>query len=137
MNQITLESLPDGTSLKTDVRWNGLLVTHYGVIERDSNGAVLIHHNSKRHGGAVTTDLQGFVDGSPVFVHSVPQTEGEGWLRAQRARADVECGIVWTVGNNCEDLVSRALTGRDGSPTRNAALGLGLVGLFFLFASKF
>jgi hypothetical protein len=49
---------------------------------------------------------------------------------------EVERGIPWTVVDNCEDLVSRAVTGHDGSPTRNALIGLGLCGLCLLVLSK-
>lgn len=96
----------------------------------------MIHHNSKRIGHAATTDLNGFSDGKLVFVDYVPKTLGEGWAIAERASADAVRGIPWTVDNNCEDMKSRALTGRDGSPTRNALVGLGVLGLAFIVLSK-
>ena len=136
INQIPIESLPDGTVLKTTAYWSGLPFTHYGIIQREWNGQIWIHHNSKRIGHAATTDLQGFSDGNLVFIDSVPRNPGEGWLRAERARADVERGILWTVGNNCEDMRSRAVSGRDGSPTRDAFVGLGLFGLGLFVLSK-
>ena len=60
---------------------------------------------------------------------------GEGWQIAERARADVERGIRWTVGENCEDMKSRALTGRPGSPTREAIAGLGVLVFIILAVS--
>jgi hypothetical protein len=136
LNQIPVESLPNGTVLKTTAYWSGLPFTHYGIVQREGNGRVRIHHNSKRIGRAATTDFNGFSDGNPVLVDVIPPTQGDGWLRAERARADVERGIRWTVDNNCEDMKSRALTGQNGSPTRDAFVGLGLFGLALLFISK-
>jgi hypothetical protein len=129
MNQIPIESLPDGTVVKTTAFWGGMQFTHYGIVQRAWNGQVLIHHNSKKIGRAATTDIFGFSGGNLVYVDSVPQTVGEGWKIAERARADVERGVVWTVADNCEDMKSRALTGRPGSPTRNAFVGLGVAGI--------
>ena len=136
LNQIPLESLPDGTMLKTTAYWGGLPFTHYGIVQRAWNGQVSIHHNSKKIGHAATTDSYGFSDGNLVFVESIPQTPGEGWLRAERARADVERGLPWTVVDNCEDFVSRAVTGHRGSPTRNAFVGLTVFGLALFLVSR-
>ena len=135
-NSIPLEALPNGTVLKTPAYWAGMPFTHYGIVQRAWNGQVLIHHNSKKIGRATTTDFYGFADGNFAFVDSIPQTAGEGWLRAERARADVERGIVWNVGENCEDMKSRALTGRSGSPTREAFVGAGLFALLLFALSK-
>ena len=134
-NEIPIESLPDGTVLRTTAFWNGLPFTHYGIIQRGWNGQVLIHHNSKKIGHAATTDLLGFSGGQLAYVDSVPGTLGEGWQIAERAKADVERGVVWTVADNCEDMKSRALTGRPGSPTRNAFVGVGALAvvLFLIF----
>jgi hypothetical protein len=136
LNQIPVESLPDGTVLSTTAYWTGLPFTHYGIVQRGWNGRVLIHHNSKKIGHAATTGVDGFSDGNPVFIDSIPETPGEGWAIAERARADVVRGIPWTVYNNCEDMRSRALTGRDGSPTREAFVGVGLLGIALILVFK-
>lgn len=129
-NHIALESLPDGTVIKTTILYGPMPVTHYGTVRREWSGRVVIDHNSKRLGYAAATDFDGFHDGvHPVFVHRYPANFEEGWEIAARTRADVERGIRWTVDNNCEDMISRALTGRDGSPTRNFVLGVGLVAI--------
>jgi len=135
-NQIRLGSLPDGTVLRTTAYWGGLPFTHYGILQRAWGGQVLIHHNSKKIGHAATTDFSGFAGDSLVYVDSIPQTAGHGWQIAERARADVERGVQWTVGDNCEDMKSRALTGRPGSPTRNTIVGLGVLGIILLAVSK-
>src|SRR6185437_11371057 len=136
-NQIALESLPDGTSLETTAFYSGVPFSHYGIVQRAWSGGVLIHHNSKKYGGAVTTNFFEFTDGQNLArVDSIPETLGEGWVRAERARNDVALGIRWTVDNNCEDMKSRALTGHNGSPTRNAFVGIGVLGLGLFFLSK-
>lgn len=135
-NQILLESLPGGTVLKTTAFWGGLPFTHYGIVQRGWSGEVLIHHNSKKIGRAATTDFFGFTGGNLAFVDFIPQTAGEGWQIAARARADVERGIGWTVGDNCEDMKSRALTGRPGSPTRDAVVGVSVLALIIFGISR-
>jgi hypothetical protein len=128
-NQISIDSLPSGTGVKTTAFWGGMRFTHYGILDRTWDGSVVIHHNSKRHGRAVTTDLFGFSDGQIVFLDTLPANLNRGWEIAERARTDVERGVTWTVVNNCEDMKSRALTGQWGSPTRNAIVGLGVAGV--------
>jgi hypothetical protein len=136
-NQIALEALPDGTILATPVRYGAFLFTHYGTLQRAWNGEVLIHHNSKKHGRAVTTSFSEFTDGKNLAqIDFVPQSSAEGWLVAERARMDVARGIRWTVSDNCEDMRARALTGRNGSPTRDSFVGVGLLGLAVFLASK-
>jgi len=133
LNQIPLESLPDGTVLRTTAyRWGLAFVAHYGVVQRAPNGQVVIDHNSKKIGHAATTDFHEFAGLSPVYVDSVPLTPRDSRLRSARTRADVERRIPWTVFNNCEDMKSRALTGHDGSPTREVFMGLGLFAGFAL-----
>lgn len=97
LNQIPLESLPDGTVLRTTAHWNGVPVTHYGIMRREWSGPIVIDHNSKKIGHAATTDPNTFADGSLIFIDSVPPTPGDGWQIAARARADAERGIPWTV----------------------------------------
>ena len=128
-NQIQINSLPNGTVLRTTAFWGGLRFTHYGILDRTWDGTLVIHHNSKRIGRAVTSDLDGFSDGQPVFLDTLPANLNRGWEIAERARTDVERGVTWTVVNNCEDMKSRALTGQSGSPTRNAIVGLGVAGV--------
>lgn len=135
-NQIPLESLPDGTVLRTTAYWGGLPFTHYGIVQRAWGGQALIHHNSKKIGRAATTDFFGFADENLVFIDSIPQTPGQGWQIAERARTDVERGVEWTVGDNCEDMKSRALTGRSGSPTRDAVVGVSVLALIIFGISR-
>jgi hypothetical protein len=109
LNQIPFESLPDGTVLRTTAYWNGVPVTHYGIMRREWNGQIVIDHNSKKIGHAAATDPAAFADGSLMFIDSVPPTLGDGWQIAARGRADAERGVPWTVDNNCEDILSNLL----------------------------
>jgi hypothetical protein len=45
-------------------------------------------------------------------------------------------GIKWTVADNCQDLVSRAVTGKNGSKTRDAVAVAGLFGFALWLASR-
>lgn len=121
-NHIPLESLPDGTALRTTAYWHCLPFTHYGFVQREWNGRVLIHHLSKEIGHAATTGLPEFADGNLVFIESIPRGMGESWLMARRARADIERGIAWTVADNCEDVKSDLLAAQSGRPKRDALM---------------
>jgi hypothetical protein len=130
--QIPLEYLPDGTALEVLVG----LIPHQGVLERTWNGEPLVHQNSKEHGKAVTTSFSEFSGGRPVSVLHIPRTAEESHQITQSARRDVVRGIPWTVGDNCQDFVSRAVTGKNGSKTRDAMVVGGLFGLVLWLASR-
>jgi len=130
--QIPLESLPDGTVLEVMVG----MIPHEGILQRWWYGSLLVHHNSKRHGGAVTTSFSVFSEGRPVRVLHIPQTAEESHQITQSARNDVARGIPWTVGDNCQDLVSRAVEGKNGSRTRDAVVVGGLFGLALWLVSR-
>ncbi|MBI3664324.1 MAG: hypothetical protein HY234_14910 [Acidobacteria bacterium] len=134
-NQIPLTSLPNGSVLATTIYYGGIPFPHSGIIERTWKGPV-VHQNSKKLGRAVTTSFEEFTEGNPAQVTYIPQSAAEGSLIVRRALNDVARGIPWTVVDNCEDLVSRAVTGRNGSPTRKALVGVGLFGLALFFASR-
>jgi hypothetical protein len=133
-HQIPLESLPDGTALEVMLPVGLLQVPHQGVLQRAWNGEPLVHQNSKRHGRAVTTTFWEFSNGGTVTVVHIPRTAEESSRITESARTDVARGILWTVGDNCQDFVSRAVTGRNGSKTRD---GLVVVSIFGLVAWLF
>ena len=128
-NQISLAHLPDGTALEVMLPYGPFEVAHQGILQRAWNGQLLIHENSKKHGRALTTTFEDFSEGRQVKVIHIPQTPEEGLAITQRARYDVARGILWTVGDNCQDFVSRAVTGKGGSRTRDGIALLGLLGL--------
>jgi hypothetical protein len=99
---------------------------HAGVVGYTEVGQQVIAHNSKRHGRAVITLPEDFNEGGriPVRATSLPKTPGDADRIWQSAVNDVSRGVRWLPGDNCQDLVSRALTGHNGSPTRNALIAL-------------
>ena len=93
---------------------------HWGIIDYLPTGEQVVHHNSKRHGRAVTTWPEEFNDGHiPVCVVAMPLSVEDGERICQNARLDVKRGIPWSPGDNCQDFVTRAYVGRNGSPTRD------------------
>ncbi len=91
-------------------------------------GQQVVAHNSKQHGRAVVTPPEGFNDGHvPIRETSRPRTPADAGRIWQSAVNDVALGVPWLPGDNCQDLVSRAVTGRNGSPTRDAIVGLAAI----------
>lgn len=104
---------------------------HAGIIGYNAAGDQVVAHNSKKDGRAVVSSPEGFNDGHiPVRPIDLPLTTEDGERRWQNAVRDVRRGVRWLPLDNCRDFVSRAVTGSDGSPTRDAVLLLG--GLFAL-----
>jgi hypothetical protein len=101
---------------------------HAGIVGYLPTGCQVVIHNSKQHGRAVITLPEVFNDGRiPIRETSRPRTSAEADRTWQRALDDVLRAVRWQPSDNCQDLVSRALTGRNGSPTRNALLALAIV----------
>lgn len=119
--------LPEGTTLQVPS-----LVDHTGFVAYTQAGQQVMLHNSKKRRRAAMTTPEEFNDGNlPVVTVRFPQTPEEGALIVQRAWQDVQSGRRWTWFDNCQDFVSRALTGQNGSPTRNLLVGLFAVGFVF------
>lgn len=102
---------------------------HTVIVGYDERGQQVIGHNSKQHGRAVISWPEEFNDLGRVpfriVRYSVSQEEGRRiWQSVLR---DVERGVRWLPEDNCQDLVSRAVTGHNGSPTRDAMVGVGLL----------
>jgi hypothetical protein len=101
---------------------------HAGIVGYTETGQQVVAHNSKQHGRAVITLPESFNDGRiPVRLISRPATFSEADRIWQSAVNDVNRGVPWQPSDNCQDLVSRARTGRNGSPTRDALVGLALL----------
>jgi hypothetical protein len=103
---------------------------HTVVVGYNSWGQQVIGHNSKRHGRAVVAWPKEFNDGGriPFRIVRYPVSLQEGEKIWQSVVWDVERGVRWLPGDNCQDLATRAVTGRNGSPTRDAIVGLGIFG---------
>lgn len=128
-NQIPLNQLPDGTALEVMLPYSMFLVPHQGILQREWTGRIMILENSKKHGRALATTFEDFSEGHPVKIVHIPETIGESLAIIGRARNDIARGVVWTVVDNCQDFVSRALTGKSGSRTRDGLVLLALFGL--------
>lgn len=101
---------------------------HAGIVGYLETGQQVVAHNSKQHGRAVITLPDGFNDCRiPIRLISRPVTSAEADRIWQSAVNDVLRGVPWQPSDNCQDLVSRARTGRNGSPTRDALIGLALL----------
>jgi hypothetical protein len=101
---------------------------HAGIVGYLETGQQVVAHNSKQHGRAVVTLPEDFNDGGiPIRLVSRPRTSAEANRIWQSAVNDVSREVRWLPSDNCQDLVSRALTGRNGSPTRNALMGVAVV----------
>jgi len=129
LNEISLEFLPDGTALEVVVPAFPLPVPHQGILRRGWGGQPWIDQNSKEHGGTTTTTYSEFSKGRTVRIIYIPQTREESMRITQNARNDIARGIPWSVADNCQDFVSRAITGRNGSKSRDAAIGVAFLGL--------
>lgn len=105
---------------------------HTGIVGYLPTGQQAVIHNSKKHGKAVLTLPEELNDGTlPIRITRLPLNAMDGMRVWNNAFNDVQRGVRWTVGDNCEDLVSRATTGQSGSPTRNGFVLLGLAALLF------
>ncbi len=103
---------------------------HAGIIGYKPTGEQVLAHNSKQHHRAVVTWPEEFSAlHIPLRIIAYPPSPEDGERIWRNALYDVERGVLWSAGDNCQDFVSRAYTGRNGSPTRNAILaGLAFVG---------
>jgi hypothetical protein len=111
---------------------------HAGIIGYTGTGQQVVAHNSKKDGRGVISSPEYFNDGCiPVRVTRLPRTADEGHQIWQNAVNDVRRGVRWMFDDNCRDFIARAVSGRNGSATRDALLCVtALVAGFSLFASN-
>ncbi|MGD0569309.1 MAG: hypothetical protein ABSA78_12975 [Candidatus Sulfotelmatobacter sp.] len=101
------------------------LVHHQGIIAyRDDVQIVL--ESSLRHGGAVEIPAIEFNGGKIVSIVRTPRSPAAADVIVQRAWGDVQRGVKWSLLNNCQDFVSRAYEGKNGSKTRDIVVVGGL-----------
>jgi hypothetical protein len=109
---------------------------HTVVVGYDASGRQVIGHNSKQHGRAVLSWPEEFNEHGRIpfrIVRFVISPE-EGEQIWQSVLNDVRRGVRWLPGDNCQDLATRAVTGHNGSPTRDALVGLACVGALVFVA---
>jgi hypothetical protein len=129
------QPLPEGTILDLQPR-----SPHTVVVGYDEWGQQIIGHNSKDHRQAVLSWPEEFNDSGriPFRVVRYPISLEEGQKIWQRVLWDVQRKVRWLPLDNCQDLATRAVTGHNGSPTRDAivavtlftALAFALIGAF-------
>ena len=98
------------------------LIHHQALIAYRYGEQVVIE-NSFRHRQAVVIPSIQFNGGKIAWPVRTPNDQRHGEQIVQRAYADVVAEVKWTVLNNCQDLVTRAYEGKNGSNTRNIVLG--------------
>jgi hypothetical protein len=97
-------------------------IQHQGIIAYRSGDQVVIE-NSFRYRQAVVIPSIQFNGGKIAWVVRTPNDQRHGEQIVQRAYADVVAEVKWTPFNNCQDLVTRAYEGKNGSKTRNLVVG--------------
>ncbi len=103
------------------------LYYHQGLVDYLPSGEQILLHNSKRFRRAVASSPMEFSEGRPYVVKYVPKNFAEALRALQRAWSDIRRGLPWNGFDNCQDFVTRAFTGHNGSKGRNAIVGAGLV----------
>jgi hypothetical protein len=111
------------------------LIHHQGIVAYDGGFNQVVIENSFRHRRAVMIPSIAFNGGKNVAVVRTPTNRFQGEQIVQRAYADVVAGVKWTFLNNCQDLVTRAYEGKNGSKTRDFVVlgGLAAAALIALF----
>jgi len=105
---------------------------HEAVIDYAWNGEQVLLEKSKKRKKPTVTNPEEYRN-IPFIISRVPASPEHGLRIVQHAYAEIQAGAPWTALDNCQDFVSRAYEGRNGSETRNFILGtiavLGLVGV--------
>jgi hypothetical protein len=130
-----LNRLPQGTAIKFPS-----MIRHEAIIAYDFYGQQVLLEKSKKYGKPTVTNPEEY-RGIPFEISRTPSSPAHGIQIVERAYAETQGGgTKWTPLDNCQDFVSRAYAGRNGSETRNfvfAALALaGLVGLAAASSSR-
>lgn len=134
---IVPQTIPAGSVLEMQATIGPVSVRHPGILGYTSLGQPMVAHNSKRHGRPVVEPLAEFAEGqtpqlTPQLAYR-PSSAEEGEAIIRSANADLQRGQAWTPWNNCEHFVSRAVTGKNHSPSWAAIVVVGVgLGLFAL-----
>ena len=125
--------LPAGTALRVPA-----LFHHQGIVDYDdATGEQVMLHNSKKRGQVAQTDPSEFNNGRFPVALARPLPVDRLPVIVRSAREDVQSGRRWTVFDNCQDFVSRAYDGHDGSATRTFIVGALLVsGLLWALSAE-
>ena len=106
------------------------------IIDYAWNGEQVLLEQSKQHKKPRVASSEEYCD-TPFVISRVPTSPEHGLRIVQHAYAEIQAGAPWTAFDNCQDFVSRAYTGRNGSKTRNFVFGaLAVVGLVGMAAAS-
>jgi hypothetical protein len=124
--------LPQGTAIKFPA-----VVNHEAIVAYDVYGQQVLLEKSKKYGKPTVTNPEEY-RGIPFVISRNPSSPAHGVRIVKHAYAEIQAGgTQWTPFDNCQDFVSRAYAGRNGSETRNFVLGaLALAGLVGIAAAS-
>jgi hypothetical protein len=124
--------LPQGTVIKFPA-----VVNHEAIVAYDCYGQQVLLEKSKKYGKPTVTNPEEY-RGIPFVISRNPSSPAHGVRIVKNAYAEIQAGgTQWTPFDNCQDFVSRAYAGRNGSETRNFVLGaLALAGLVGIAAAS-
>jgi hypothetical protein len=91
------------------------------------NGQQVIAHNSKDEMRCVLSWPEDVRKGMRFRMVAYPLSDAHAREIWQRALADIQSGVRWDGLDNCQDFVTRAYTGQNGSPGRDAILGVAAI----------
>ncbi|MHB8216243.1 MAG: hypothetical protein ACYDDS_09205 [Candidatus Sulfotelmatobacter sp.] len=97
-------------------------IHHQGIVAYRNWDQVVIENSFRNRQAVVIPSIQ-FNGGKIAWVIRTPNDQWHGEQIVQRAYADVVAEVKWTPFNNCQDLVTRAYEGKNGSKTRNIVFG--------------
>lgn len=111
---VNVSPLPQGTAIKFPS-----LVRHEVIVAYDLYGQQLLLEKSKKFGRPTVTNPEEY-RGVPFVISRNPSSPAHGARIVEQAYAEIQAGgTPWTPFDNCQDFVSRAYAGRNGSETRN------------------
>jgi hypothetical protein len=119
--------LPQGTVVEFPTQF-----FHQAIIAYTHWGQQVLLEKTLLHGKPTVTSTEDY-RGVRYRVARYPNSSEHGVRIIRHALAEIETGKRWTIFDNCQDFVSRAYDGKNGSKTRDfcvlGAAVLGLVGL--------
>jgi len=129
---VNMNRLPQGMAIKFPP-----VVNHEAIIAYDFYNQQVLLEKSKKYGKPTVTNPEEY-RGIPFVISRNPSSPAHGIQIVERAYAEIQSGgTKWTPLDNCQDFVTRAYAGRNGSETRNFVLGaLALAGLVGIAAAS-
>jgi hypothetical protein len=120
--------LPQGYVLKFPS-----LTNHEAIIDYTCYGEQVLLEKSKKYRMPTVTNPEEYRD-IPFVISRIPTSAGHALRIVQHAYSEIEAGAPWTLFDNCQDFVSRAYKGKNGSSTRDFIFGLCALGLLVTVA---